>query len=161
MTHRHRLVHPMLVLSLTLVMVAVHVRAFSNQKFTTTTTTIATATATATTTTTTTTINSSNNENDNQLDSALLLREKLLSLLNDIPSNAPTSPEQTKILLDVIRKLEDGNNNSSNNNDSGRARVGTDSFIEQLSGPWELVWTTQDRSSDVYKQQLPFQTWIK
>ena len=78
------------------------------------------------------------------------LRDELFDLLDATPANAPTSRDLTDALLGVVRNLED----------NGCPTPDQD-VVSKLGGTWELLWTTQDRSSDQFNDMGPFRTWIK
>lgn len=78
------------------------------------------------------------------------LREELLELLDATPANAPTSRDLTDTLLGVVQKLEDNG-----------CPTPDEDVVAKLGGTWELLWTTQDRSSDQFAAMGPLRTWIK
>jgi PAP_fibrillin len=73
----------------------------------------------------------------------------LFQLLKASPSNAPTSADFTKYILDAVQKLEDVNPTPD------------EEVLGKLAGTWELLWTAQDRSSEQYNKLGPLLTWIK
>ena len=74
------------------------------------------------------------------------VKEKLCSLLQSTPSNVPTPADLTQRILSTVKELEQATNNSEKD------------VLQELSGNWELLWTTQDKSSPESQQTL---SWIK
>jgi len=62
-------------------------------------------------------------------------KSKLLDLLDDVPSNAPTPRGLTDGILSAARVLEDC------------CPTPDDDVLSELAGNWELLWTAQDQSS--------------
>jgi len=71
------------------------------------------------------------NDNDKKVDA-------LLTLLDSVPSNLPTSKSLTDEIFDAVQKLEQDCPTSDG------------SVLSELSGNWELLWTAQDRSTEQY-----------
>lgn len=76
------------------------------------------------------------------------VKDQLLSLLSSTPANAPTSSRTTQDILQVVRELEQ------------LCPTPEPDVVPKLGGNWELLWTTQDQSSDEWGMG-PFRTWIK
>lgn len=86
-------------------------------------------------------------------------KQQLFNLLQSAPSNVPTPPTLTNDILEVIRGLEQQESFSSmaqteQTSDGGKNEI----FLKALSGNWELLWTTQDKSSRESNQIF---SWIK
>lgn len=77
-----------------------------------------------------------------------MVKDQLLSLVSSTPANAPTSSRTTQDILQVIRELEQ------------LCPTPEPDVVPKLGGNWELLWTTQDQSSDEWGMG-PFRTWIK
>jgi hypothetical protein len=95
-----------------------------------------------------------------------LLKKDLFLILDSIPANAPTPPETTEKILNIVRQLEnkgddDEGDMSSNNSDSDDIDDGERDTLIKLGGTWELLWTAQDRSSNQYNEQEFWKTFIK
>ena len=78
------------------------------------------------------------------------LRDELFELLDTTPANSPTSRDLTDNLLGVVRRLEDNG-----------CPTPDEDVVAKLGGTWELLWTTQDRSSDQFNAMGPLRTFIK
>jgi len=92
---------------------------------------------------------STESRQDEQRTRALLRKQELLQLLQETPANAPTSRDLTASLLGVVQDLE-------------RVCPTSDpEVLTKLGGTWELLWTTQDRSSPQFNNGNPLRTWIK
>jgi len=79
----------------------------------------------------------SNHGNDDINDNDKKVNE-LLTLLDSVPSNLPTSRSLTDRILDAVKQLEQDCPTSDGN------------VLSELSGNWELLWTAQDQSSEQY-----------
>ena len=77
-----------------------------------------------------------------------IVKDQLLSLVSSTPSNAATSFRTTQDILQVVRELEQ------------LCPTPEPDVVPKLGGNWELLWTTQDQSSDEWGMG-PFRTWIK
>jgi hypothetical protein len=77
-----------------------------------------------------------------------MVKDQLLSLVSSTPANAPTSTRTTQDILQVVRELEQ------------LCPTPEPEVVPKLGGNWELLWTTQDQSSDEWGMG-PFRTWIK
>jgi PAP_fibrillin len=86
---------------------------------------------------------------DVTIDERESLLQELIQLLESTPANAPTSREFTNSILEVVRKLESDCPTPEND------------VVDKLGGTWELLWTTQDTSSEQYNSLGPFLNWIK
>jgi hypothetical protein len=76
------------------------------------------------------------------------IRTELLDLIALTPTNAPTPPGTTNEMLKVIRELE------------ALCPTPDEGVLSELGGNWELLWTSQDKSSDEW-QLGPLRTWMK
>jgi PAP_fibrillin len=76
------------------------------------------------------------------------IRTELLDLIALTPTNAPTPPRTTNEILKVIRELE------------ALCPTPDEEVVSELGGNWELLWTSQDKTSDEW-QLGPLRTWIK
>ena len=100
-----------------------------------------------------------------------LLKDDLFTTLENIPANVPTPPDTTQKILSMVRQLEQEGQRLLESYDSkkqtrieGKVDDQDDadpSFLNKLAGNWELVWTTQDRESDIYNDQTFWKTFIK
>jgi hypothetical protein len=75
-------------------------------------------------------------------------KNQLLSLISSTPANAQTPAKQSKDILDKVRRLEQ------------LCPSEDEQVVSTLAGNWELMWTTQDKSSDEWGLG-PLRTWIK
>ena len=75
-------------------------------------------------------------------------KQRLLTFLEEVPTNAPTSKNLTDKILSCVRKLE--NCCPTENVD----------VLTELGGSWDLLWTAQDRSSPEGMQSA-LTNWIK
>ena len=75
-------------------------------------------------------------------------KDKLLRKISAAPSNSATSKETTREIIDVVRNLE-----------SDCPTLDED-VLYKLGGPWELLWTAQDGSSDQSKSLAPWRKFI-
>jgi len=74
------------------------------------------------------------------------IKAQLLQLLLEkTPRNVPTSASLTSEILAMVRQLEE------------ECPTPDDSVLQELAGTWELLWTTQDRSSPESKR---LSSWI-
>lgn len=89
-----------------------------------------------------------NNVDESSTERETLLDE-LTQLLESTPANAPTSRGFTNSILQKVRKLEEN------------CPTAETDVISKLAGNWELLWTTQDTSSEQYNSLGPLLTWIK
>lgn len=76
------------------------------------------------------------------------IRTELLDLIALTPTNAPTPPSKTNEILKVIRELE------------ALCPTPDEGVLSELGGNWELLWTSQDKTSDEW-QLGPLRTWMK
>jgi len=75
------------------------------------------------------------------------IKERLLQLISETPSNMPTSPSLTNEILDVVRQLE------------STCPTPDEEVLSKLGGTWELLWTAQDQKSDEWGLG-PLKRWI-
>lgn len=76
------------------------------------------------------------------------LKNDLLDLLKETPSNAPTSKKLTN---DILEKIDDLEKNCPTPDEL---------VLPNLSGNWELLWTAQDKRSTEWKRN-PLRAFIK
>ena len=62
-------------------------------------------------------------------------KSRLLALLDEVPSNAPTPRGLTNDILAAVRVLED------------QCPTSDEDVLSELAGNWELLWTAQDKTS--------------
>jgi len=74
------------------------------------------------------------------------IKQELCNLLQSTPGNVPTPTDLTQQILSKVQTLEQVSENSDKD------------ILQELSGNWELLWTTQDKSSLESQQTL---SWIK
>lgn len=91
------------------------------------------------------TVSLSTEQNSNQMEK----KNRLVSLLNKVPRNAPTPKALTNELLVSARELELFCPTKNNE------------VLTELGGNWELIWTAQDPISLKEQDQNPVFTWIK
>ena len=75
-------------------------------------------------------------------------KNQLLSLISSTPANSQTPTKLTNDILDKVRSLET------------ICPTEETKVVPALGGNWELMWTTQDKSSDEWGLG-PLRTWIK
>jgi hypothetical protein len=77
------------------------------------------------------------------------LKGELFALLDATPANAPTSRGLTDSILSTVQALEKS------------CPTPDEKVVPNLAGTWELLWTTQDRSSQEFNRLGPLRNWIK
>lgn len=73
-------------------------------------------------------------------------KEKLYSLLQATPRNVPTPTDLTQQILSTVRQLELIQEENTAQLSSSESSSSNEDFLQRLSGNWELLWTTQDKS---------------
>lgn len=75
-------------------------------------------------------------------------KDKLLRIISSAPSNAATSRDTTRKIIDAVRDLESSCPTLDEN------------VIDRSAGSWELLWTAQDQSSEQARSLSPWNRFI-